>query len=269
MPILSNYRYFLAKGFTLCFIVFFVREQKTQWNRVMLKPQDLLVTFKILSYEIGCSSVESRIHNSRKAPWVIFEPISVYDREKDEVIVSDEPDDFEAADLALIEQFILEGESEEERASWTYRKLAQQLFMSLSEVSQAIKRASKAGLLIKRGNKGVRVNKTVLIDYVRFGAGVSFFVERGKVVRGIPTANAAPSFKNVFATSADLPTVWPCARGTVKGIAITPIYKSVPKAVMIDPWLYKQLSLLDIFRVGSAREKEEAMPYLAKLKGNL
>ncbi len=39
----------------------------------MLKPQDLLVTFKILSYEIGCSSVKSRSHNSRKAPWVIFE----------------------------------------------------------------------------------------------------------------------------------------------------------------------------------------------------
>lgn len=235
----------------------------------MLKPQDLLVTFKILSYEIGYSSVESRNHNLKKVPWVIFESISVYDREKDEVIVSDELDDFEVADLELIEQFILEGESAEERASWTYRKLAQQLFMSLSEVSQAIKRASKAGLLIKRGSKGVRVNKTVLIDYVRFGAGVSFFVERGKVVRGIPTANAASSFKNIFASSAEFPTVWPCARGTVKGIAIDPIYKSVPKAVMIDPWLYKHLALLDIFRVGSAREKEEVLPHLLKLKENV
>ena len=249
--------------------MFSVREQKTDWSKVMLKPQDLLVTFKILSYEIGYSSVESQNHNLRKAPWVIFESISVYDREKDEIIVSDEPDDFEAADIALIEKFILEGEYEEEQASWNYRKLAQHLFMSLSEISQAIKRASKAGLLIKRGNKGIRVNKTVLIDYVRFGAGVSFFVERGKVVRGIPTANAAPSFKDIFVTSSEFPTVWPCARGTVKGIAIAPIYKSVPKAVMIDPWLYKQLALLDIFRVGSAREKEEAMPYLAKLKGDL
>ncbi|MEF1342212.1 hypothetical protein REH81_36600, partial [Vibrio rotiferianus] len=119
----------------------------------MLKPQDLLVTFKILSFEIGYSPVESRNHNLKKVPWVI-EVISVYDREKDEVIVSEEPDDFEVEDLILIEQFIREGESAEERASWTYRKLAQQLFMSLSEVSQAIKRASKAGLLIKRGNKG-------------------------------------------------------------------------------------------------------------------
>ncbi|EKO3607011.1 hypothetical protein M6C35_001919 [Vibrio metschnikovii] len=235
----------------------------------MLKPQDLLVTFKILSYEIGYSSVESRNHYTRETPWVIFEPISVYLRERDEVIVSDEPDDFETEELALIEQFILKGESETERAGWTYRKLAQQLFMSLSEVSQSIKRASKAGLLIKRGNKDIRVNKTALIDYVRFGAGVSFFVERGKVVRGIPTASAASLFKDIFASSSEFPTVWPCARGTVKGIAIAPIYKSVPKAVMIDPWLYKQLALLDIFRIGSAREKEEAMPYLTKLKGNL
>ncbi len=235
----------------------------------MLKPQDLLVTFKILSFEIGHSSIDARNNHFKLAPWETFEPISVYDREKDEVIVSDEPDDFEISDLKLIEQFIFDSESAEERASWTYRKLAQQLFMSLSEVSQAIKRASKAGLLIKRGNKGVRVNKTVLIDYVRYGAGISFFVERGKVVRGIPTANAASEFANIFASSAEFPTVWPCARGTAKGIAIDPIYKSVPKAVMIDPWLYKHLALLDIFRIGSAREKEEVLPYLFKLKEKL
>ncbi|MBF4437927.1 hypothetical protein ERJ77_26280, partial [Vibrio anguillarum] len=72
----------------------------------MLKPQDLLVTFKILSFEIGYSSVESRNHDLKQVPWVIFESISLYDREKDEVIVSDEPDDFEVADLELIEQFI-------------------------------------------------------------------------------------------------------------------------------------------------------------------
>ncbi|HIF9459152.1 TPA: hypothetical protein ACX6SN_003830 [Photobacterium damselae] len=235
----------------------------------MLKPQDILVTLKILSFEIGHSSSDNNISSSMLPPWVIFEPISVYNKKDDEFIVSDEPDDFDAADLALIEKFILETKSTENEVNWNYRKLAQHLFMSLSETSKAIKRATAAGLLINRGSRGIRVNKTVLIEYIRYGVGISFFVEKGKIVRGIPTANAAPSFKEIFATSSELPTVWPCARGTVKGIAVSPIYKSVPKAVMVDPWLYKQLALIDIFRIGSAREKDEALSYLLKLKGNL
>ena len=243
-----------------------VREQKTQWSRLMLKPQDLLVTLKILSFEFNENSLTSTGDGEDK-PWVLFEPISLYYKDKDEVIISDEMDDFDALDLERIEKFLKGTEKVEDHSNWTYRKLAQQLFMSLSETSQAIKRAVAAGLLIKRGSKGIRVNKAVLIEYVRYGAGVSFFIEKGKVVRGIPTAIAAPSFKDTFASSAELPPVWPCARGKVKGVAIAPLYKSVPKAVMIDPWLYKQLALVDIFRAGSAREKDEALFDLNKLKG--
>ena len=247
--------------------MFPVREQKTCRFIFMLKPQDILVTLKILSFETSYSFLDNHMPSSSKFHRVILEPISVYNKEDDEFIVSYEPDDFDAADLVLIEKFILDTESEEERANWNYRKLAQHLFISLSETSKAIKRATAAGLLINRGNKGIRVNKAVLIEYIRYGVGISFFVEKGKIVRGIPTANAAPPFKEIFATSSELPTVWPCARGTAKGIAVSPIYKSVPKAVMVDPWLYKQLALIDIFRIGSAREKDEALPYLLELKG--
>lgn len=38
----------------------------------MLKPQDLLVTFKILSFEIGYSSVKRRNHDLKKVPLVTF-----------------------------------------------------------------------------------------------------------------------------------------------------------------------------------------------------
>ncbi|MCK8047157.1 hypothetical protein MSG37_19915 [Shewanella sp. 1CM18E] len=232
----------------------------------MLKPQDLLVTLKILSFEFNENSLMSTDDGEDK-PWVLFEPISLYYKDKDEVIISDEMDDFDALDLERIEKFLKDTETLEDHSNWTYRKLAQQLFMSLSETSQAIKRSTAAGLLIKRGSKGVKVNKKVLTDYIRYGVGISFFAEKGKVVRGIPTAIAAPSFKGTYASASDLPPVWPCARGTIRGVAIPALYKSVTKAVMIDPWLYKQLALVDIFRVGSAREKEEALYFLNKLKG--
>lgn len=246
--------------------MFAVREQQTIGTISMLKPQDLLVTLKILSFEVGDSPGKNSIPRFARMPWLIVDPISVYDRENDEIIVSDELEDFDAEDLKIIEQFTREQDPKEQRCNWNYRKLAQQLFMSLSEVSAAINRASKAGLLLKKSNTSVRVNKTILIEYIRYGAGVSFFAERGKVVRGIPTATSAPTFDDIFAISSQLPTVWPCARGTVKGVAINPIYKSVTKAVMIDPWLYKQMALLDIFRIGTAREKQEVLPLLTALK---
>lgn len=194
-----------------------------------------------------------------------LEKISLYDREKDEVVVSAEKDDFEQADLDAIDEFLAQGESNQD--DWTYRKLARQLFISVSEANQSAKRAIAAGLLTSRGRRGIRVNRPALVDFIRYGAGIAFFTERGSIVRGIPTAYAAPVFNQVFASSSGYPPVWPCARGTMKGVAISPLYKSVSKAVMIDSWLYRQLALVDIYRTGSAREREEALAFLNDLKG--
>ncbi len=249
--------------------MFAVREQKTSWITNMLKPQDLLVTLKILSYEDSGTDHGVSARDMQGKAWLLnkndLEKISMYDDDKDEMIVSAEKDDFEQADLDVIDEFLSQDESDQ--CDWTYRKLAKQLFISLSEANQSAKRAISAGLLTSRGRRGVRVNRPALVDFIRYGAGISFFTERGQIVRGIPTAYAASVFNEVFASSTDYPPVWPCARGTVKGVAISPLFKSVSKSVMIDSWLYRQLALVDIYRIGSAREKEEALPYLNELKG--
>ncbi|WP_263081289.1 hypothetical protein [Endozoicomonas sp. Mp262] len=249
--------------------MFAVREQKMVWSANMLKPQDLLVTLKVLRYEKSIQDQGVIAKDMLGKAWVHpkddIEKISLYDREKDEIIVSDEIDDFDQADLAVIDEFL--SQNENEQVTWTYRKLASQLFMSLSEANQSAKRAIAAGLLISKGRRGVRVNRRALVNFIQHGVGISFFTERGQIVRGIPTAYAAPVFNQVFASSSDYPPVWPCARGTMKGVAISPLFKSVSKAVMIDSWLYQQLALVDIYRIGSAREKEEALPFLNELKG--
>ena len=249
--------------------MFAVRKRKTSWITNMLKPQDLLVTLKILSYEDSGNDHGVSARDMQGKAWLLnkndLEQISFYDSEKDEVIVSAEKEDFEQADLDAIDEFLALGESNQD--DWTYRRLAKQLFISLSEANQSAKRAIAAGLLTSRGRRGVRVNRPALVDFIRYGAGIAFFTERGQIVRGIPTAYAAPVFNKVFASSTEYPPVWPCARGTVKGVAISPLYKSVSKAVMIDSWLYWQLALVDIYRIGSAREKDEALPFLNELKG--
>ena len=248
--------------------MFAVREQKTCQITNMLKAQDLLVTLKILSYED-----RERSRNQDKATdlqgkaWMHHsepvEAISLYDKKKDEMIVSEGMDDFGQSDLDKIEKFLRQDEPDS--GAWTYRKLANELFLSLSEANQAVKRATAAGLLLRRGSRGVSVNRPTLINFIQYGASVAFFVEEGRIVRGIPTAHAAPVFDGVFASSSDLPPVWPCARGTERGVAIVPLYRSVTKAVMVDPLLYRQLSIVDIYRTGTAREREEALPFLNEI----
>ena len=239
----------------------------------MLKSQDLLVALKILSFEESNDDSLLLTKELQGKAWMHIEnevdKISEYDFFFFFLVVSNELDYFDAKDLLIIDEFLQESECEINN-QWTYRKLAKQLFISLSEANNAVKRCIAAGLLFELGAKRIKVNRPVLVNFIRYGAGVSFYTEPGRIVRGIPTSYAAPVFKEIFASSNSTPPVWPCARGTAKGVAIDPLYKSVSKAVMIDSWLYKQLALVDIFRIGTSREKEEALPFLEKLnKGKI
>lgn len=235
----------------------------------MLKNQDLLVALKILSYEESDSTDSSLTIELQGKAWLHLkhdtEKISKFDMEKEELVVADDLADFDTSELLAIDTFLHETESELNN-KWTYRKLAKQLFISLSEANQAVKRCISAGLLFRVGSRSIRVNRPVLCNFIRYGVGVAFYAEHGRIVRGIPTSYAAPVFKNLIASSDNTPPVWPCARGTVRGVAIAPLYKSVSKAVMIDSWLYRQLAMVDIFRIGTAREKDQALPYLDQLK---
>jgi hypothetical protein len=56
--------------------------------------------------------------------------------------------------------------------------------------------------------------------------------------------------------------VWPDARGNNKGQAVQPLYKTVSKAVKMDPFLYEYLALVDAIRLGTAREAGVAIDEL-------
>lgn len=236
----------------------------------MLKSQDVIVVFKVLSYEESDKSSLNLTRELQGQAWLHVnqptEKISKYDMETDELVVDGELDDFAKAELEAIDEFIYGG-SAYSNHDWTYRTLAKQLFISVSEANNSVKRCLAAGLLFRIGNGPILVNRPVFCNYIQYGVGISFYAERGRIVRGIPTSYAAPVFKDIFASSEATPPVWPCARGTHRGVAIQPLYKSVSKAVMIDSWLYTQLALVDIFRIGTAREKEQAMPFLEQLRG--
>jgi hypothetical protein len=73
----------------------------------------------------------------------------------------------------------------------------------------------------------------------------------------MPTAHAAPPLSAQI-SSEDLPPVWPDPKGTVRGLALKPLYRTVPKAAKSDPKLYELLALVDALRMGRARERKLA-----------
>ncbi len=73
----------------------------------------------------------------------------------------------------------------------------------------------------------------------------------------MPTAYAAPPLSEHI-SSEDLPPVWPDPDGTVRGLALEPLYRTAPQAAKADPKLYQLLALVDALRMGRARERKLA-----------
>ncbi len=151
--------------------------------------------------------------------------------------------------------------------SWTYAELAQELSMSPSQVFRSVDRAEVAHLLERSpmpppsGDyvQPFAPNRANLKEFLVHGVKYAFPVHRGGLVRGKPTAHAAPPLNEHLAQSFDPPPVWPYAEGSVRGTEFSPLYKNVPAAAQRDPKLYELLALVDAIRDGRAREREIAI----------
>jgi DNA-binding Lrp family transcriptional regulator len=142
-------------------------------------------------------------------------------------------------DLVVILKLALAG-----RASQSYAELAVSLAMSPSEVHQAVRRARAAGLVVQdprqereRQLTGLVVNRQALLEFVLHGMRYAFIAERGGETRGMPTAYAAPPLRQQIVAQDPLPPVWPDPQGSVRGLQLTPLYRTVPRAAAADPAL--------------------------------
>jgi hypothetical protein len=150
----------------------------------------------------------------------------------------------------------------------TYAQLANDLFMSPSEVHASIRRA-RAARLIHGPELGDRPNVQALEEFLIHGIRYAFPPERGGMTRGLPTAHAAEPLSRIL-TQEDPVPVWPFDRGPKRGYAFMPLYKRAPEAALKDEDLYQLLALVDAIRDGSARERELAKRELSvRLKGSL
>ena len=146
----------------------------------------------------------------------------------------------------------------------SYSELAAQTGLAASAVHSALRRAAVAGLVAYRERRPLLL-KPQLREFVIHGARFSFPAVHGRLTRGVATAYAAAPLNAVIAPSSDPPPVWPHKRGETRGVALAPLYPTVPDAALRDEKLYALLALFDALRSGQARERNVAQKMLEDL----
>lgn len=137
-----------------------------------------------------------------------------------------------------------------DESDWYNSDLASQLNISNSEVSESLNRSLLGGLIADDKRK---VNKEALLEFLVYGLKHVFPVKQGSLVRGMPTGYSAPVLEDDFVV--DDPQVWPAKGHSTKGIAVTPLYKTVPEACEEDSQLYDLLALTDALRIGKRNDR--------------
>lgn len=140
-------------------------------------------------------------------------------------------------------------------AEMSIRALSDSLGVSKTEVSRAMERCRKNGLIYpERGTGLPKVQTSGLKEFLLHGFRYVFPAEKGALQRGLPTSFAAPGLKQLLQSAGTHIQVWPDAQSADYGESVQPIYPSVPTIARQNSQLYRELALLDSIRLGNARE---------------
>jgi predicted transcriptional regulator len=140
---------------------------------------------------------------------------------------------------------------------WYMKDLATELGISASEISESLHRSTLAGLIAQDKK---RLMKLATLEFLEFGLRYVYPQHPGALVRGVPTAHAAPPLnKEIVSEEA---YVWAYGKGNVRGASIEPLHPKVPEACLKDPSFYEYMALCDALRVGRARERKLAVNFL-------
>lgn len=143
---------------------------------------------------------------------------------------------------------------------WRNIDIASAIGVSPSEVSEALNRCKIAKLIDSKKRK---VNINSFTEFLVYGLKYVFPTEPGAIVKGIPTAHSASPIKEHISSDTDV-YVWANAKGTHRGQAIEPLYKTLPQIVEEDKLFYELLTIVDTIRVGRVREIQIAIDELNK-----
>jgi DNA-binding transcriptional MocR family regulator len=148
----------------------------------------------------------------------------------------------------------------ETEGDWTLRSLADRLGVKHSKVQRALERLGEAGIydparrrLIPHAAEEFVLHALRYLDPIR----------EGPIVRGVPTAWAAPPLDSEIA-SGDPPPVWPDPSGSARGPAVVPLDDRLPALATTWPEVAELAALVDALRLGDARSRKAAERHLRK-----
>lgn len=133
------------------------------------------------------------------------------------------------------------------------KDLSNEISISQTEISHGFQRLKNSRLL----TDDRKVNLEASIEFLVHGFKYVCPPEFGSFTAGIPTAYARPGF-NFVKYSKDEIFVWPYPKGKERGIALIPFYQTLPQACLVDEDLYSLASLVEMIRIGRAREQKIA-----------
>jgi hypothetical protein len=145
-------------------------------------------------------------------------------------------------------------------SNWRNLDLANGLFISPSEISEALNRC-KIAKLIDAEKKMVHFN--ALSEFLIYGLKYVFPAQPGAIVRGMPTAHSSSPIKEKISENSE-GYVWSYPKGTMRGQQIIPLYKTIPAAAQSDKSFYELMVITDTIRIGRAREINIAIEELEK-----
>ena len=157
-------------------------------------------------------------------------------------------------DVALLLKVLSKGKSD-----WRQVDIALELGISQGEVAKSLARLRNSGFLSAK-----RVNRSAVIEFLIHGLKYAFPADIGALAVGVPTAMSSPFFKNKIVQGNEDNYVWPSSTGNMRGQVIVPFYSQLAEAALKDKKFYELLSLVEVLRIGRAREKKIAEEEIKK-----
>jgi len=145
----------------------------------------------------------------------------------------------------------------------TYRELSDDIFISIGEISEGIKRLKYSKIVSKKGNS-LRISRRSLFDFILHGIPYVFPAKKGGKRKGFRTSYSTYPLNQDIVENNEI-IVWGHKEGDVIGYAIEPLYEKAPLAAKKDERLYILLSLIDAIRLGNGRSYKIARRYLKEI----
>jgi hypothetical protein len=139
------------------------------------------------------------------------------------------------------------------------KRLAELTCRSLGEVHNAERRL-RAARLLRPDSRAVE--REPLLRFIQWGVPHAYPATIGGMAVGIATAQLSASANGEPAESE---FVWPAADGATRGQALAPPYPRAPQLVAVNPRLRQLLSLVDLVRVGGARDQAAAIAEIDRI----